>query len=184
MNQSIKLVLSFNGVYMPSTFELAQNFYTGSQSKTYVDSVRRRVHDELREGVEKGLLSRINGKKNPSTGAHVHRYTCRKHADKLGIKSVPYSDGKGSPARTGVIDLINRCIAEMTIDKTYRHKKFTSNVDGVSTVMYFIANSKSAPAQKLRNGNYSNIKQNVLYVVKNHRGVLDDHGVHLNDLVN
>ncbi|AJT60889.1 hypothetical protein AVU32_gp048 [Vibrio phage ValKK3] len=182
MNQAVNLALSFKGVYNLSTYEIAQDRYDDSLDPFYIDSIRRRVHDELREGVEKGLLSRYVGKKNLVENVSVFRYLCRKEADKLGIVSVPYKDGRKAVPKTGIIALIEQCIAEMIVDKSYRHKKFTSIEVGKATVLQYIHEAKTDAAKKILSSHANTYEKNVNYVVKNHLGVLDDHGVQIRDL--
>ncbi|CAM0056917.1 hypothetical protein VPHF86_0214 [Vibrio phage F86] len=176
MNKSVNVVRSLAGVYMPTTYELAQNFYDANvqHSDTYVDSVRRTVAKELREGVESGLLSRVQGKKFIGSTKFAHRYTCRDYANKIGLVNIGYKDTHAPSIRTGVIALIEKCIAEMVIDKTYRHKKFTSNASGVLSVMSYIHEQKTTAAQMLVHSHGRTLEKNVKYVVRNHRGILDD----------
>ncbi len=184
MNKSVQLVIAFAGTYMPTAYELGQNFYDENKhSQTYVDSVRRQCAKELEAGVKAGLLTRVKGKKYAGSNKFAHRYTCRKYADKIGLKNVPYKDGRNTIPRTGIIALIEKCIAEMIVDKTYRHKKFTSNEVGIATVIQYIQEGKTATARKILKSHASTYERNVKYVVRNHRGVLDDNGVILRDLV-
>ncbi|AGN30255.2 hypothetical protein VPFG_00256 [Vibrio phage nt-1] len=182
MNRSVALVLSYAGVFEPTTYELAQHFYDASSSTKYIDSVRRAVHDELRAGVESGVLTRYSAKKHVGSTKHAHRYMCRKKADALGIKSVPYIDGRNTIPRTGIIALLEKCLAEMIVDKTYRHKKFTSNEDGLATLLQYIREGKTAAARKVLSSHANTYERNAKYVIRNHRGVLDDAGVKLSAL--
>lgn len=183
MNKSVQLAIAFAGTHMVTAYELAQNFYDESKSKTYIDSVRRQCAKELEEGVKAGLLTRVKGKKYAGSTKFAHRYTCRKYADKIGLKNVPYRDGRNAPPRTGIIALIEKCVAEMIIDKTYRHKKFTSNEVGIATVIQYIREGKTPAARKILSSHANTYEKNVKYVVRNHRGVLDDKGLNLRDLV-
>ncbi len=184
MNKSVQLAIAFAGTHMVTAYELGQNFYNERKdSKADVDSVRRQCAKELEEGVKAGLLTRVNGKRYPGSTKFAHRYTCRKYADKIGLKNVPYKDGHKAPVKTGIVALIRKCVAEMVDDKTYRHKKFTSNAIGIATVIQYIREGKTPTARKILKNHASTYERNVRYVVVNHRGVLDDNGVILRDLV-
>lgn len=177
MNDSVKLVEQFEGVYMPSSFEIAQHLYGTDDNiskDVYVDSVRRRVHNHLRSGVDSGIIVRVKGKNTSTCKRIVYRYTTAEYANNMGLTNVPYPSRRPIP-KSGVIKLINKCIGEMITLQAYRHKNFLLNDTAVDSVMDYIKNSSSNVARTLRQAKFKkSLSSNVLYVIKNMRGVLND----------
>lgn len=174
MNNSVKLVKLFEGMFMPCAAEIAQYIYDTSSDARSITTVRRQVNRELEEGVQANVLTRTLGRQ-PDNAKSVTRFTTRKHAEASSIKCRLIETRVGVQLN-GNTKRIRQCLGAMIASGMYKDKVFTGLDASIEPLYQYIQVLSIKPADELRKCAQYNKHWsiNIRHVLQNHFGILND----------